>query len=153
MKLENFIVVGGFAGTTLFGLGRHWDLRSFAETRYAPLAGFIPTDLHYGAGFVMVSGTTGLGTRSVYAYPRDSPTPNDLTPYFAAAYPSGNFIAIDSMAPYTSNQQAYLIAALHGVGDLFTISQAASAIPAASTATLMALAAAIAAIALLRLRG
>jgi len=34
VKLENFIVVGGFAGTTLFGLGRHWDLRSFAETRY-----------------------------------------------------------------------------------------------------------------------
>ena len=33
MRLENFIVVGGFAGTTLFGLGRHWDLHSFAETR------------------------------------------------------------------------------------------------------------------------
>lgn len=33
MKLENFILVGGFTGTTLFGLGRHWDLHSFAETR------------------------------------------------------------------------------------------------------------------------
>ena len=33
MKLENFIVEGGFTGTTLFGLGRHWDLHSFAETR------------------------------------------------------------------------------------------------------------------------
>jgi hypothetical protein len=33
VKLENFIVVGGFTGTTLFGLGRHWDLHSFAETR------------------------------------------------------------------------------------------------------------------------
>ena len=31
MKLDNFIVEGGFTGTTLFGLGRHWDLRSFAE--------------------------------------------------------------------------------------------------------------------------
>ena len=33
MKLENFILVRGFTGTTLFGLGRHWDLHSFAETR------------------------------------------------------------------------------------------------------------------------
>lgn len=33
MKLENFILEGGFTGTTLFGLGRHWDLHSFAETR------------------------------------------------------------------------------------------------------------------------
>jgi len=33
VKLENFILVGGFTGTTLFGLGRHWDLHSFAETR------------------------------------------------------------------------------------------------------------------------
>jgi hypothetical protein len=33
VKLENFILEGGFTGTTLFGLGRHWDLHSFAETR------------------------------------------------------------------------------------------------------------------------
>ena len=33
MKLQNFILEGGFSGTTLFGLGRHWDLHSFAEAR------------------------------------------------------------------------------------------------------------------------
>lgn len=33
MRLENFILEGGFSGTTLFGLGHHWDLHSFAETR------------------------------------------------------------------------------------------------------------------------
>jgi hypothetical protein len=41
VKLENFILVGGFTGTTLFGLGRHWDLHSFAETRslrFEPMA-------------------------------------------------------------------------------------------------------------------
>jgi hypothetical protein len=56
------------------------------------------------------------------------------------------------MAPYTSNGQGYLIAALTGVGDLFTISQGAASVPAISPAGLIMLLAAVAAVALLRLR-
>jgi hypothetical protein len=126
----------------------------YVETRYPPQANFFASDLHYGAGYVMLSGTLLFPTRiGVFAFSGGSPTPANLTPYFASSYPSGPTTFVQSMAPYTSGRQIYLIAALFGVGDVFTMSGApASAIPAFTPALLLALAIGFAAIAAWRIR-
>ncbi|MEK6373474.1 MAG: hypothetical protein AABO58_12350 [Acidobacteriota bacterium] len=128
---------------------------SYVETQYPPRPGFLPVDLHYGAGYVVVSGSTfpAPGTRTVLVYIAGSSTPSDLTAYFTAAYPSGP-IGVESMAPYASGRQTYLIAALFGVGDVFIMSgaAAAAAIPALTPAMLLALAIGIAAIAAWHIR-
>lgn len=127
---------------------------SYAETRYPPRPGFQPVDLHYGAGYVVVSGFTSPSSviRTVLVYTAGSSTPSDLTPYFTAAYPPG-IIGVQSMAPYVSGRQIYLIAALFGVGDVFIMSGAQSAvIPAFSPAMLVALGIGMVAIAAWRMR-
>lgn len=125
----------------------------YTETRSAALGTLSPVDLHYGAGYIVVSGVTfAYSDRSVLVFRRDSLTPVDLTAYFVNAYPPGSIHA-EAMAPYASGRATYLIAALFGVGELFTLSAApASAIPAFTPAMLIALAIGIAAIALSRLR-
>ncbi len=122
----------------------------FAETRYAPVSLF-PADLHYGAGYVVLSGSRPGARAAVFIYPRDSSTPADLTAYFSNAYPPTALIAPQSFAPYQSAGQTYLIAALYGVGDLFSMAQAAD-IPALSPVALIALMLAVGAIAVIRLR-
>lgn len=126
----------------------------YAETRYPPQPNFFATDLHYGAGYVMLSGTLLFPTRiGVFAFSGSSPTPADLTPYFASSYASGPTTFVQSMAPYASGRQIYLIAALFGVGDVFTMSSAqASAIPALTPAMLIALGIGMAAMAAWRIR-
>jgi hypothetical protein len=125
----------------------------YTETREAPRPGFLPSDLHYGAGYVALSGSAFLGSRVVLLFPANSTTATDLTAYFTSAYPPGP-IFVQSIVPYASGRQTYLIAALFGVGDVFTLSasSAPAAIPAFTPAMLIALAIGIAAIAAWRMR-
>ena len=123
---------------------------SFAEMRYAPVP-IVSSNLQYGSGYFILSGF-GSGIRlGVFVYQRDVPVPTDLSPYFSNAYPTAPLIGPHSFVPYQFGGGTFLIAAAFGVGDVFTMAQATT-IPALSTWALIALAAAIAAIAALRMR-
>jgi hypothetical protein len=130
---------------------------SYSET-LTSLGTFTPFVAMYGGGYVSMGGFKPTQKVGLILARVDGATPvlYDLVSYFSSAYPPFETIPLHGL-PFTTNGGTYLLGAFYGIGDVFSLAAvvpavAVPSIPTASTFALIAIAAALALAAVIRLR-